>query len=382
MSQLPTGQLQSSLSELANRIDFCRLSPGGTERAALVNNSYNTFFDPALNGGYYFADNQYGSLASFFDSKVLDGHTTAGAQPTTLVFSAGNYAYWYPTGAILRDSVASPATAKNVITVGASASYRPAPEPPLPCSPLTSNQRPPNHDAVHIARVGSFSGRGKSFFAAPNPTMVHQVRVKPDLVAPGIRVFSTAPYFSPPNYTLVSGCLKYYPDPAVALSTFHTYGTGTSFAAPVVTGVAALKRKWFLDRGVSPSPSLIKAALIATADSLGSSGLTGNDHRPSSNSGWGRVNLNRLTDSRSRFYVTDNQGLAVTTGTVRSWTRTIGNPAVDTFIVLTWSDPPSVLGSSQVPLANNLRLSVEEVGSSSFWRGNNFRENLAGDDNS
>ena len=382
MAKLPIGRLQNKLPELANRLDFCRLNPNGTERATLVNNSYNAFLDPALNGGYHFADNQYGPLASFFDSKVLDGHTTAGAQPTTLVFSAGNYAYWYPTGAIIRDSVASPATAKNVISVGASASYRPAPEPPLACSPQSDNQRPPNHDAVHIARIGSFSGRGKSFFAAPNPTTVHKVRVKPDLVAPGIRVFSTAPYFSPPDYTSVSGCTKYYPDPAITTSTFHTYGTGTSFSAPVVTGVAALKRKWFLDRGVSnPSPSLIKAALIATADSLGSSGLAGNDHRPSPNYGWGRVNLNRLTDSQSRFYVTDNQGLAVGTGTIRSWTRRVGNPAVATFIVLAWSDPPSILGSSQVPLVNNLRLSVEEVGPASFWRGNNFRENLAGEDN-
>ena len=382
MAKVPTAPLQLKLPEFSNRLDFCRIGSNGTDRALIVNNSYNAFLDPAQNGGYHFADNQYGSLASFFDSKVLDGHTMAGAQPTTLVFSAGNYAYWYPTGAVLRDSVASPATAKNVISVGASASYRPAPEPPLACSPLSDNRRPPNHDAIHVARIGSFSGRGKGFFPAPNPATVNKVRVKPDLVAPGIRVFSTAPYFSPPSYTLVSGCLKYYPDPAVTVSTFHTYGTGTSFSAPVVTGVAALKRKWFLDRGVSnPSPSLIKAALVATADSLGSSGLAGNDHRPSHNSGWGRVSLNRLTDARSRFYVNDNQGLAVATGTVRSWIRTIGNPAVDTYIVLAWSDPPSVLGSSQVSLVNNLRLSVEEVGSVSFWRGNNFRENLAGDDN-
>ena len=385
MAKVPPGgpTFHSRTAELAIGLDFCRVDPGtGQDRAHIVNNSYNTFFDPSLNGGYLYADNQYGQVASFFDSKVIDGHTRVGAQPTTLVVSAGNFAYHYPTGTLLRDSVASPATAKNVISVGATASYRPAPEPPLDCQPVTNNQRPPNHDAIHIARVASFSGRGKSFFAAPQATRVHRVRVKPDLVAPGVRVFSTAPYFSPPSYTSVAGCTKYYPDPAVTASTFHTYGTGTSFAAPVATGAAALKRKWFLDRNVaSPAPSLLKAALIATADSLGATGLAGNDHRPSPNYGWGRVNLNRLTDARARFYVTENLGLAVSTGTVRSWTRTIDNPAVDTYVVLAWSDPPSVLGSSQAPLVNNLGLSIVEAGSANHWRGNNFRENLTGEDN-
>jgi hypothetical protein len=175
------------------------------------------------------------------------------------------------------------------------------------------------------------------------------------------------------------GCTKFWPSPPAH---YHTYGSGTSFAAPVVSGIAALKRKWFQDRGVnSPSPSLIKAAIIATADTLGNSGLVGNDHRPSQNSGWGRVSLDRLTDSRPRFYVTDNQGLAVTTGQQRTWTRTVGTPSVDIYIVLVWSDPSSdITGSSQVPLKNNLGLGVDEVGSTRFWRGNNFQENRVGTD--
>jgi hypothetical protein len=148
----------------------------------------------------------------------------------------------------------------------------------------------------------------------------------------------------------------------------------------VVSGVAALKRKWFLDRGTDPSPSLLKAALIATADSLGA--FVGNDHRPSSNSGWGRINLNRATDARARFFVKDNQGIAVTTGQQRTWTRTIDNPASDTYIVLVWSDPKAdVIGNSQAALKNNLGLAVEQVGTTISWRGNNFRENRVADDN-
>jgi Subtilase family len=358
-----------------------RNNPNGTDRAFIANQSWNEAKQTDTSPPTVVPKNEYTAKAKYFDERVLDANESlAGPQPMTIVFSAGNYAYDYATGTIRRDSVSSPATAKNVIAVGATASYRPTPEPPLDCRELPDGSRPPNQDALHIARLGLFSGRGK-FFSATGVDKVHTVRVKPDLVAPGVRVFSTVPYnfsfYGSPGFV---GCTQYYPSPPV---NYHTYGTGTSFSAPVVSGVAALKRKWFLDRGAAnPSPSLIKAALLATADNLGPSGLIGNDHRPSANYGWGRVSLNRLTDSLSRFYVTDNQGLAVATGQQRTWTRTIGNPASDIFLVLAWSDPSAdVVMHSQAALKNNLSLGVDEIGGTRFWRGNNFNENVAANDN-
>lgn len=370
-----TGAL--SITELANGIEYCRRDPGnGTDRAHIINNSYNQQ-RPA--SGVILSKSEYDQFAALFDSKVLDASSAAGSQPSIQVFSAGNFAYDYATGTVRRDSVSSPATAKNVISVGATTSYRPAPNPPIDCQERSDGSRPPNQDATHIARLGVFSGRGKAFGTAP-PDRVHTTRVKPDVVAPGVRVFSTVPYDAVPYRTpsaIPVGCTKYFP---VSPNFYHTYGTGTSFAAPVVSGVAALKRKWFLDRQTDPSPSLIKAAIIATADDLGF--YLNNDHRPSPNSGWGRVNLGRLTDHRDRFYVKDNQAVAVNTGQVRSWTRTIGDIATDTYVVLVWSDPPSdVISSSQAALKNNLGLVVEEVGTQRLWYGNNFRENRVGDDN-
>ena len=299
-----------------------------------------------------------------------------------VVFSAGNQAFDRAenqgAGAVSFDSVGSPATAKNVVSVGASASYRPAPEPPLDCRDNAS--RFVSDNATHIAQIGRFSGRGM-FFSAGGTVKLHQVRVKPDLVAPAIRIFSTVP-FNSTSYGTGPGCAQYYPPTATGY--YYTYGTGTSFASPVVTGVAAYARKWFLDQTprVDPSPSMLKAALIATADNLG--GQAGNDHRPSPHYGWGRVNLGKLVDGRiARFFLEAPRSL-MTSGQALSYERTIGDPTRETVIVLTWLDPPSdLVGNSQAPLKNVLQVRVDEIGSSParFYVGNNFNENKSGVDN-
>jgi len=372
-----------STSTLSKALNASRSNQDGSDLALIVNYSVNR--SVVDSSGNFLPKAVYDDLASFWDARVIDANSDlSGAQPMTVVTSAGNFAYDYTTGTIRSDSVCSSATAKNVISVGATTNYRPVSEtgePPIDCQPdPIHGGRPPNQDALHASRLGLFSGRGKTFGSYPNASLVTNTRIKPDLVAPGVRVFSTVPYnyatYDSQPQTSIVGCQKYFPLPNF---NYYTFGTGTSFAAPVVTGVAALGRKWFLDRGTNPSPSLLKAALIATADDIG--GVLSNDHRPSSGSGWGRVNLNRLTDNAARFYVTDNLGLAVTTGQQRSWTRTVGNPATDTYVVLVWSDPPSVTGNSQVPLVNDLMLTLQRSDGGALWRGNNFNENITGNDN-
>jgi len=348
--------------------------------AKVVNQSWN-LRDTSVSLQYV-PVNDYGPVARYFDDRVLDMDvSSSGLQPSTFVFAAGNYRqncnYWN------FDSVASPATAKNVIAVGATRSYLPSPNPPLDCrgcevdpntGQTTNFGRPPDENADNVNRVADFSGRGGYFRRYPDASSryAHLTRIKPDLVAPGVRVYSTVPYAYSlyPDPTPV-GCTTFFPS-----GTYYTYGTGTSFAAPVVSGAAALARQWMLDRGTDPSPSLVKAALIATADTLGGSSGP-HDNRPSPLYGWGRVNLDRLTDSASKFYRTDNAGLAVSTGQSRSWTRTISNGSNGTYIVLVWSDASTpVDGNSQVPLVNDLTLKVN----SGVWRGNFFNENLTGVD--
>jgi hypothetical protein len=125
---------------------------------------------------------------------------------------------------------------------------------------------------------------------------------------------------------------------------------------------------------------LIKGKLIATATDLGPA--TG-DYRPSNKSGWGRLDLNRATDPAvARFYVNENDWITLATGASIDWQRTVDNYLKPVSIVLVWSDPASSASSttSQVPLVNDLRLSVEMVGANVYWRGNNFNENIDGID--
>lgn len=316
----------------------------------------------------------YDSMARLFDQRVIDGApSTPGLQPMTMVVAAGN------AGIQTGSGILSPANAKNVIAVGATQSYRPSTQseaPPNACTLPLLNTALYTREADNIAEVSAFSSRGTPFTPLGQAGVrLHTVRIKPDLVAPGGRVTSTVPYDTH-LYKCQTLCRMFWPE-----GQYYSISSGTSFAAPVVSGIAALATKWFSDKGLpSPSPSLIKAALIATATDLGL--LSGGDHRPSRAFGWGRVNLERLTDPAvDRFFVTDNQANAVMTGQERPWTRTIDNPAKDTLIVLAWSDPASGIIEGQAPLINDLRLKVERTGSSFAWYGNNFRENIAGDDN-
>lgn len=373
---------------------------GTADRALIVNESWNKV---KLEAGKILALPTYDQSAQFYDARVRDTDLMAanGLQPTTVVFSAGNQAFDKATGTSWFDTVGTPGTAKNVITVGASESYRPVAEPNAPGLDCRDDQpgapgQPKGRvglgeDATHIARIGRFSGRGVKFQgrgAVPAPLPLHRTRIKPDLVAPAVRVFSTVPYNLAGNYfdgpDSGVGCLAY--SPPLGSGHFFTYGTGTSFAAPVVTGCVAHLRKWFLDRmpSTNPSPALIKAALVATSDNLG--GQAGNDHRPSPNYGWGRVNLARLLDSRILRFFFDRADRPISGAQpARVFERTITDPAKDTIIVLSWSDPPSgIVANSQAALVNDLQLVVEELSATGApignWRGNNFQENVKGND--
>jgi len=208
-----------------------------------------------------------------------------------IVVAAGNGAtteanQWRADGEVDMLSVASPGIAKNVLTVGACCSDRPAGGhiattwaqfPPVPryASPPTAGA-PLSGDAADIS---AFSGRGWGHGAG---------RIKPDLVAPGTNIVAAR---ASPSTDMLWG----------EHSADYLYSGGTSMAAPIVAGCAALVRQYYCaidPRG--PSAALLRATLIAGTDWLNGRGATNIVPAPPNapaalcanvDQGFGRVNV-------------------------------------------------------------------------------------------
>ncbi len=192
------------------------------------------------------------------------------------------------TSAIAYNTILPVATSKNVVTVGAVEDL--TDEPPNPAE----------------SSMTEFSSWG--------PT--DDGRIKPDVVANGRRLTSTA----------VSTDIEYGPY------------SGTSMSAPVVTGTIACLVQQFRRQfaGSSPSAALIKAILIHTARDGGN--LPGPDCR----FGWG------LVDGRAAADLIRNQGSKgnlIDLGFYSDETRNyvfeyVGSGPIR--VTLVWTDPPGV----------------------------------------
>jgi hypothetical protein len=269
----------------------------------------------------------YSSAAVEVDAAVRDAAPAmAGAQPMAIFFSAGN------TGPAAR-TVTSPGTAKNAITIGAVQNAR--------CGAWVPAQQPgPDPD-----RVVSSSGRGPS-----------QGRIKPDLVAPGSDVLSLE---SGDSYA-VQVWDRGWTGERLALN------TGTSQACALATGAGALLHEVLWRHGRSgrrPSPALLKAALIATADRPGSA--FGHDR------GWGAITVSPLATTALPIVAIDQSETAQLSAGGR-WTSEIAvrSAARPLELALVWTDPPGEADADH-PLVNDLDL-VVTTPSGGVLRGNVF----------
>ncbi|MFO1496889.1 MAG: S8 family serine peptidase [Verrucomicrobiota bacterium] len=211
---------------------------------------------------------RYDLSAAQYDALVRDADAqTPGDQPYILEFSAGNAGPGLQT-------INSPAVAKNVIATGAS-----------------QNERSDFFlYADGMEAMADFSSRGPC----------EDGRIKPDLVAPGTWIASL-------QSESASDENAWAP-----ISANYQYQGGTSQAGPHVSGGAAVFVQYYREThgNATPSPALVKAALINSATDMDDSVETG--PVPNFDEGWGRLTLTNIIGSPRHVEYVDQTELLST----------------------------------------------------------------------
>ncbi len=314
---------------------------------------YTILEDGKVNGEAYIStnswgesrgDSQYSEMDTSYDAAVRDAdNTTAGEQPMSIFVSAGN-------GGPGENTITSPATAKNVIAVGASKNY-------MPDSTSYGNS---GSDTTNPADIADFSSRGFEMDG----------RVKPDVAAPGQADLSThSPDVSGSNlYGLYTEDGRY------------EWCDGTSMAGPTAAGAGAVIAGYYEDTyGEKPSPEMVKALMInAAKDMDDTAGNTG--PIPNPDEGWGRVFLPPIMDHDMyptwRLFDRPTQ---LETGDSESYTVRVADDDHPLNITLAYSDAPGEPDSgteSKPALKNDLWLKVTGP-NGDVWYGNAFENGMS-----
>ena len=260
------------------------LNKGYQEGARISSNSWGA----SDRGGY----NQISSLVDDYIWRNKD---------YLVLYAAGNAG----PGA---QTVGSPGTAKNVLTIGASENNRPD----------------QGDDADDPNTMASFSSRG--------PTT--DGRTKPDVVAPGTWVLSVRAAQAPDGSFWAPFNQEY------------AYMGGTSMATPLSAGGVAIVREWLTKaRGLAaPSAAMLKAVIINGATQLPGEQLASN------NSGYGRIDLKNTLSAN--YVVMDDRVQGLQTGGVVSYTVQVVAAGVQGALVA--QGAPAVNASSALPAAISL----------------------------
>lgn len=178
-------------------------------------------------------------------------------------------------------SLGAPATAKNVLTVGAQRSDRT--DGPM-ASKKYSDAMPERFFRGTLAQE-LFSGDSESLAAFSARGPADDDRIKPDLVAPGTSIAAAALLDLSKNTRCEA------PAPR---SNRYALMSGTSMATPIVSGAAAIVMQYFKERRAHPKPT---AALVRATLVNGTRALTGADavfekrRFPNPNQGFGALDL-------------------------------------------------------------------------------------------
>lgn len=300
------------------KIAFFDIMDDTTDKLYVPSDLAKVMFRSAYSGGARLYSNSWGG-SYWYDAFAMEVDDFSYKNPDFLaIFAAGN------DGSRGMRSVLSPAMAKNAVAVAA------------------SNTGHTSSSGDILLEIPAFSAKGP----APDG------RIKPDITVPGASIFSTRAAKS----TTKSQTCAVEPK------------TGTSMAAPVCAGNAALIRQYFADPlfwsavcntsyplckqgAFSPPGYLVKAVLLSTGTDLkyylnAKNSKVSLPGTPDFFQGYGRVNLGYALPLGPYIYQLSGFDLFVDTSRVESYTEMVYEVHVLESIVplratLCWYDPPN-----------------------------------------
>jgi len=329
----------------------------------------NELYQPAYDAGARLHSDSWGGAAEGeYNSDSMTTDEFVWDHPDLFVaFAAGNEGTDdNRDGVVDEQSLDAPASAKNVLAVGASESGRPA---------GSGGQTAQNYGMNYPSRfrtepilsdlISSSPGggpQGISALSSRGPAM--DGRTKPDVVAPGSDVVSArSRASSSTGRGVLSG------------NTNYCFMTGTSMAAPFATGCATLLRQFCVEtRGLeNPSAALLKAALAGGARSL-SPGQYGTNEfreipappRPNSVEGFGQINLAGTLFPTGATQVALLDSLAPLTTGGSNTLEFIVRESAPLTATLAYSDYPSALAAA-VNLVNDLDLALHDPDGAAYF---------------
>lgn len=313
-------------------------------------------FNQAYTDGARLHTNSWGAAANFgayekmaatVDQVMFD------KEDLLVLFAAGNSGVdKNKDGRIDGNSIGTPGTAKNALTVGASENLlatggiqkkvgelKTSPEN-WPSAPITESML-----SDDINGIAMFSSRG--------PTA--DGRTKPDIVAPGTNILSVKSQQK--TAEVLWG----------AYNNDYVYSGGTSMACPLTAAGAAIARQMLMEKmsQTKPSAALVKAYLLHTATEMfpGQYGAVGAARgqelltlRPNNDEGYGRVNMAQVValGTSGSLMIADSKGVATgETETAKFAVTKAGHLVVN----IVWTDAPGSVNASKA-LVNDLDLEV------------------------